>query len=203
MEVSKEHLRHIMRYEFKKRNSAAKTTRNIHSAYGEECLNEKTCRRWFAKFRSGNFSLEDEDRTGRPVEFDDMLLVALLEENPAVSVEELAMKLGSNHTIVHRHLQQRGKVPKLGKWVPHELSEVNRKSRVEICSSLHSRDLISPFLDRFGTGDEKLIFYKNVKRRRQWLSNGEKAQPQPKMELHAKKVLLSIWWNCKGIIHFE
>ncbi|XP_013793901.1 histone-lysine N-methyltransferase SETMAR-like, partial [Limulus polyphemus] len=156
-------------------------------SYGEECLNEKTCRRWFATFKNGNFSLEDEDRTGRPVEFDDMLLVASLEENPAVSVEELAMKLGSNHTTVHRHLQQLGKVPKLGKWVPHELSEVNRKSRVEICSSFHSCNLISPFLDRFVTADEKWIFYKNVKRRRQWLSNGEKAQPQPKMELHAKK----------------
>ncbi|XP_013773352.1 histone-lysine N-methyltransferase SETMAR-like [Limulus polyphemus] len=149
-----------MLYEFKKGNYAAEATRNIHSAYGEECLNEKTCRRWFAKFRSGNFSLEDEDRTRRPVEFDDILLVASLEENPAVSVEELAMKLGSNHTTVHRHLQQLGKVPKLGKWVPHELSEVNRKSRIQFCSSLHSRDLISPFLDRYVTGDEKWIFYK-------------------------------------------
>ncbi|XP_013786728.1 histone-lysine N-methyltransferase SETMAR-like [Limulus polyphemus] len=89
------------------------------------------------------------------------------------------MKLGSNHTTVYRHLQQLGKVPKLGKRVPHELSEVNRKSRVEICYFLHIRDLTSPFLDRFVTGDEKWIFYKNV------------------------KVLLSIWWDCKGIIHFE
>lgn len=203
MEVSKEHLRHIMLYEYKKGNSAAEATRNIHSVYGKECLNERTCRRWFAKFRSGDFSLEDEDRTGRPVEFDDKLLEALLEENPALSVEELAIKLSSNHTTVHRHLQQLGKVPKLGKWVPHELSESNRKSRVDICSSLHSRELISPFLDRLVTGDEKWIFYRNVKRRKQWLGKREKAQPQPRRELHGKKVLLSIWWDCKGVIHFE
>ena len=117
-----------MLYEFKKANSAAETARNIHSVYGEECVNERTRRRWFAKFRSGDFTLEDEDRTGRPVEFDDMLLEAALEENPSVSVEELVRKHSSNHSTVHRHLQQLGKVPKLGKWVPHELSKNNLKS---------------------------------------------------------------------------
>lgn len=203
MEVPKNHLRHIMLYEFKKGNSAAEAARNIHSVYGEECVNERTCRRWFAKFRGGDFTLEDEDRTGRPVEFDEKLLEAALEENPALSVEELAVVLSSNHTTVHRHLQQLGKVPKLGKWVPHELSENNLKSRVDICSSLHSRQLVSPFLDRLVTGDEKWIFYRNVKRRRQWLGKGEGPQPQPRRELHGQKVLLSIWWDCQGIIHFE
>ena len=69
--------------EFKNGNSAAETVRNIHSVYGEECVNERTCRRWFAKFRSGDFTLEDKDRTGRPVEFDGTLLEAALEENPS------------------------------------------------------------------------------------------------------------------------
>lgn len=69
MEVSKGQLRHIMLYELKKGKSAAKATQNIHSAYGEECLNERICRRWFTNFRSGNFSLENEDQTGHPVEF--------------------------------------------------------------------------------------------------------------------------------------
>ena len=76
------------------------------------------------KFRSGDFTLEVEDQTKRPVEFDDKLL----EENPALFVEELAIKLSSNHTAVHHHLQQLGKVPKLGKWVSHELSENNYKA---------------------------------------------------------------------------
>ena len=65
-------------------NSAAKMARNVHSVYGEEYMNERTCRRWFAKFRSGDFTLEDADRTGHPVEFDDTLLEAALEENPSV-----------------------------------------------------------------------------------------------------------------------
>lgn len=58
----------------------------------------------------GDFTLEDEDRTGRPVEFDEKLLEAALKENPALSVEELAVVLSSNHTTVHCHLQQLGKM---------------------------------------------------------------------------------------------
>lgn len=78
---------------------------NMHSVYGEKCLNEKTCKRWFAKLRSGNFSLKREDQTWCPVELDDELFVPSLEENPAVSVEKLAMALRSNYSNVHCHLQ--------------------------------------------------------------------------------------------------
>ena len=37
------------------------------------------------KFRSGNFFLEDEDRTKRPVEFDNKLLGAALEKSCFIS----------------------------------------------------------------------------------------------------------------------
>ena len=53
------------------------------------------------EIRSGDFTLEDEDRTGHPVEFDDTLLEAALEENSSVSVEKLVRKLSSNHSTVH------------------------------------------------------------------------------------------------------
>jgi len=85
--------------------------------------------------------------------------VATLDENPAVTVEELAQKLNSTHSTVHRHLRRLGKVSKLGKWVPHVLSPDDLRDRVNICSSLHSRALQAPFLNRLITGDEKWVLY--------------------------------------------
>ena len=41
-------------------------------------------------FSSGNYSLEDEPRAGRPQEFDDDLLRTIVDQNPRVTVEELA-----------------------------------------------------------------------------------------------------------------
>ncbi|XP_014768378.1 histone-lysine N-methyltransferase SETMAR-like [Octopus bimaculoides] len=162
MGVSKEHLKHIMLYNFKQGNSAAEATRNIHSVYGEVCLNERSCRRWFAKFKNGDFSLKERPRIGRPVEFNDEFLLSELKNDNSVRVEKLANKLISSHSIVHCHLQQLGKMPKLGKWVPHDLIEANRKSQVNISSSLHSRERISPVLDRLATGDEKTFFFSKM-----------------------------------------
>ncbi|XP_076052750.1 histone-lysine N-methyltransferase SETMAR-like [Oratosquilla oratoria] len=118
-----------------------------------------------------DFNFKAEDQTGRPAEFDDELLVTSLEESSAVSVEELAIKLRSNHTTVHRHLQQ------LGKWLPYELCQVNRESRVDICLSLYSPECTTPFLDRLVTDNENLISYQKVKRRRQWLGYGKRRNP--------------------------
>ena len=117
MEVSEEHIRHIMLYEFKKGNNATAATaatKNIRDLYGEEALNTRKCQRWLQKFRSGDYSLTDEARSGRPIEFDDELLVATLDEDPAVTVEELAQKLNSTHSTVHRHLRWLGKTWKVG-----------------------------------------------------------------------------------------
>ena len=58
-------------------------------------------------------------------------------------------------------------------------------------------------MDRIVTGDEKWIVYFNIKNKRQWLDPGQTPIPTPKNKTHAKKILLCVWWDIKGIIHFE
>jgi histone-lysine N-methyltransferase SETMAR len=58
-------------------------------------------------------------------------------------------------------------------------------------------------LKRLITGDEKWIVYNNVERRRSWTKRGEPAKTIPKAEIHQKKVMLSLWWDYKGIVLFE
>ncbi|XP_076342276.1 histone-lysine N-methyltransferase SETMAR-like isoform X2 [Tachypleus tridentatus] len=166
MDVSEEPIRHIMLYEFKKSNSAVETTQNIQGIYGAESLNERKCRRWFQKFRSGDYSLSDSPCSSRPVEFNDDLLLAALDEDYAVTVE-LVQKCDLTHLTVHCHLQELGKVLELGKCVPHDLREANLRARVHICTSLLYLEHSSPLLSKIVTGDERWIFYKNVKCRRQ------------------------------------
>lgn len=59
------------------KRTAIEVTQNSNSAYREQCRNKRTCRRQFVKIRSRNFNLENEDRTRRPVEFDEHLLVCI------------------------------------------------------------------------------------------------------------------------------
>ena len=50
------------------------------------------------------------------------------------------------------------------------------------------------------TGDEKWITYDNP-RKRSWIKKGEKAQAIAKPGL--RKVILCMWWDWKGIVHYD
>ena len=52
--------RSIFLYEFKLNQNAAETVRKINQAVGNDSVNERTVRRWIAKFRFGDVNLEDE-----------------------------------------------------------------------------------------------------------------------------------------------
>ena len=53
------------------------------------------------------------------------------------------------------------------------------------------------------TGDEKWVLYINYEYHRQWLSASQTGVVTPKPDLHTKKVMLSVWWSVRGIIHWE
>ena len=53
----------ILHY-FNMKKTAAESHRILVEVYDEHTLAERTCKRWFARFKSGNFGLEDEERPG-------------------------------------------------------------------------------------------------------------------------------------------
>lgn len=75
--------------------------------------------------------------------------------------------------------------------------------RISICESLLNRNKVDPFLKRVVTGDEKWITYSNVKRKRSWSTGNKPAQTVSKPGLTARKVLLCVWSDWQGIIHYE
>ena len=149
------HIRHCMLYELNSKKNATEATNSICTTYGENALDFRTCQNWFAEFKSGDFNLNDKERSGRPVEVNDDLLQELLEEDPRQLTRQLAKHLSVSQPTVWNRLQALGKVQKLGKWVPHKLSEVNIIQRLTTCVSLLSRQKKKSFLWKIVTGDEK------------------------------------------------
>ncbi|XP_035737500.1 histone-lysine N-methyltransferase SETMAR-like [Vespa mandarinia] len=163
-DINSTDIRVIFLYEYKLGNNAAKAARNINQAFGENTVNDRKVQRWFEKFRSGDFSLQNEPR-GRPeTSVKNDALKALVETNPTVSSRELAARMEVDHTTILRHLSEIGKVKKMDKWVSYELTERNKLDRLNVCSSLLTRFNRDPFFDRIITCDEKWVLYDNRKK---------------------------------------
>lgn len=97
----------------------------ICEVYGVDVISERTCQNWFKKFRSGDLSLKDDQRSGRPTKVDDHQMKAIIEENRHITVRKIAKRLNVSHTSVENHLKCLGFVKKFDVWVPHELKENN------------------------------------------------------------------------------
>ncbi|KAK2581561.1 hypothetical protein KPH14_005212 [Odynerus spinipes] len=92
MEASKLHIQHVLLWEFRQDNSATTAMNKLCEIYGPG-ISVSQGQKWFQRFWSGNYSLEDEPRPGRLHVFDDDLLRTMVEQNPRITVEELAEQL--------------------------------------------------------------------------------------------------------------
>lgn len=201
-EISEE-IRYVMLFYYKKGKNAAKTCRKICAVYGENAVSERRTQEWFARFRSGNFDVKDAPRSGRPVTEKANEILQMVEEDRHASCQEIAEALNINHMTVWNHLKKAGYEKKLDVWVPHALTQRNLIDRITICETLLRRNELEPFLKRIITGDEKWVKYENIKRKRSWSKAGDPPQTTSKPGLTAKKVMLSVWWDWKGIVHYE
>ena len=66
---------------------------------------------------------------------DEDRLRQLVKENPKRTVREYAEQLEVSHTAVEEHLKSMGMVKKLDKWIPHNLTDMHKQRRMEICLS--------------------------------------------------------------------
>ncbi|CAI9732420.1 Hypothetical predicted protein [Octopus vulgaris] len=85
--------------------NAAKTCKNICEIYGDDDTGESIVQRRFAKFKTGELSLEDDNCSRRPFKLDEDVLKAKIEEN---STREHAEKLEVSRSTVHEHLVKLG-----------------------------------------------------------------------------------------------
>ena len=102
--------------------------------YGEGVIGESMARKWFAKFKNGNFDIDDMPCSGRPSEFDEDHLKALLKEESHQTSHKLAEKMNCDQKTILNHLHSMEFAEKLGVWVPYELSENNKENHLQIAS---------------------------------------------------------------------
>ena len=129
-------IRAIIFYEHRRGSSTRQATDNINDALGEGTVSHSTVGCWFQRFAAGDTSLEDRDRSGRPVELEDGELLGYLQNHPHASTREMEQALGHSYSTIHDRLLAHGYRRVLARWTPHQLSAANRATHVSICQSL-------------------------------------------------------------------
>lgn len=188
MATDKVHLRHG--------RNATEACRNLLKVFGEGTVSDRTCRRWFEKFESGDFDLSDKPRSGRPSLIDDDVVKTMLEQDPFLTTSEIAERLNSAQQTISDHIRKIGLVWKYSRWMPHELSEKNlndRSSRhmhISACSE-QNRTLLEPD----DNGGEKWITHENIVRKKAYCEPGKPSPSTSKPNLTLNKRMLCIWWD--------
>ncbi|GFW30748.1 mariner Mos1 transposase [Trichonephila clavipes] len=69
--------------------------------------------------------------------------------------EHLAEQLNVDQSPVYRRLKAMGKIVRVGRWVPHKLTDRQLENRKIVCEIMLARYKRKPYLHRIVTGDGK------------------------------------------------
>ena len=90
MEVNTQCFSHIMFYFFKKSKNTTEMQKKICAVCGEGAVTDRTCQKWFVKFHTEDFSLDNAPGLGRPVEVDYDQMETLTGNNQCYTMWEIA-----------------------------------------------------------------------------------------------------------------
>lgn len=99
-------LRKLLLHFFNMRETVSYCFASLFNVYGDQVLTEKTCKRWFKRFESGNFDLNDENRSGRGKKFEDAKLEILLNDKRLKSQREIGDYLGVTKQTISKRLKK-------------------------------------------------------------------------------------------------
>lgn len=173
---------------------------------------KKTIEKWVAKYRKGervsstNIGGDRSDQVIRQQRIEK--IESCFEESRHWSLRSLAsttgIPLSTLSVILKRDLKMK---KKLGKWVPHKLTNDQQNFRSLCCRvNLQTYQKTKSLLKRTLTIDEtwvKLYMEPDRDQRRQWLKEGEQIEPTLCENTYGQKRMLIMAMDFDGIAYYE
>ena len=154
----------------------------LNNTLGDQCPSYATVKNWTASFKRGKFSIEDDDRSGRPVSVSvpenidavhDMILSDRRIGLKRIS-EALNISYERVHHIVHVNLDMRKIAAKC-------LNVDQKRARVEASRSICARfENDVDFLNRIVTMDETWVHFYDPETKQQSMEWRHSGSPRPK-----------------------
>ena len=203
---SKVEYRALIRYLYLKGKTGKEIHGELTAVYGSSAPSYAQVKFWVGEFKRGRMSLEDEARSGRPLDATDeekcKKVRDLVYSDRRIQVKEIAQDLGISHgsflTILHDRLGR------LGFGIPKSLIDEQIATRASVCSALLKRFRSKDdFLLRLVTVVETWVHYYEPEYKaqsRQWVGPGSPRPKKFKRQPSAGKMVTTVFWYAKGII---
>ena len=139
-------MRGVLLHYFNVKKTAAESHRIMVEVYDEHALAERTCQKWFARFKSGDFGSEDEELPGQPKKFEDEELEALLGGDCCQTQEELADSLGVTQAAISKRLKAAGYIHHQRRTLPNTINPFegsNGRKTLGICDQTRGNNFPS------------------------------------------------------------
>ncbi len=177
----------------------------MKDAYSDRCPSLSFVKKWMIRFSNGCETLDDMERSGRPISQDKIDEVAkVIREFPFSSGRSISSQTGIHHSTInkilrdHLHLEKRH-----AKWIPHLLSKDDMRRRVEYSKELYQflSNLSDEKLCNVVTCDESW-FYLNYFTSDAWLPEGEELEI-PKRMIGDQKIMIFSAFSSAGPLLLE
>lgn len=187
--------------------SAVDIHNELVEAYKEDALSYRQVARLVSDFKDGRESVEDRPHSGRPVTTFTQVNIDrvrdVLDSNPYATYDEIVEETSICRGIVFKIIHEALKLRKIAsRYVPHVLSDDNKKKRVEFCQENLSyyRDGPGRLCDIL-TCDEVQIYHMQLGRKQSnmsWVGKGESPRVIVRRGNFDAKTLFSIFIRTSG-----
>ncbi|GFW69318.1 mariner Mos1 transposase [Trichonephila clavipes] len=96
-----------------------------------------------------------------------------------------------------------GKIIKVGRSVPHEVTDRQQENQKLVCEMLLARYKRKSYLHRIVTVHEKWIYFENPKRNRSYVDPGKPSKLTARPNRFGRKTMLCIFLDQEESIYYE
>ena len=192
--------------------SAKSITNDLTLAHGYLAPKYSTVAKWTALFKEGRDCLEDNPRSGRPItehtNANIELVRHIIERDPHSTFDDIVAESSISRGTVQKIIHESLKMRKLAsRWIPHELTEKNRKDRVEACRVILEKIKEGKWrLCDIITGDESWFYLRQIGRKSSnasWVAEGEYPRTVVRRDRYEPKSMFSIFFRTTGMVHID
>lgn len=189
--------------------------RRLKAVYGDVCMDVKNIRQWAVRAKTcnrGDMGIFDKERPGRPISVtcdeNQARVDAMIQGNRRIKQREIALELGISQERVQHIIQLLNYRKICARWVPRQLTDAMKEIRMQTCQNLLERCRREghDFLHNVATGDESWVHHYDPENKRQSMEYRRPESPSVrkfKRIPSAQKVMLTIFWDARGVIHRE